>query len=308
MPSSRIVPDLGLTSPSIALSVLVLPAPFGPSRPKISPRRISKLTASTAVLGPYATVRSRTWRIPHLRNGDGGGSAVFGGYRALSARDRLGCQQQRSVLVLLGDDIRACLAASQHLHPLAHRRQGSSSTARSCTAVGTSQRSRIRLGTSLSRWLQAAVSIKVIGVSDTADHRVPRRSAIDRRALRRLEDRRDRRGPARLDSPQVIVTIGVTSDGARLLLRRPGRSEHATAAPWPPAPEAALAVASARWIGRAARGNERSVENAGEGDVEGRVGIDVLCMFDVLRDGGVVAALEDLVDQWCVARSPLPLV
>jgi hypothetical protein len=41
MPSSRIVPDRGLTSPSIALSVLVLPAPFGPSKPKISPRRMS---------------------------------------------------------------------------------------------------------------------------------------------------------------------------------------------------------------------------------------------------------------------------
>jgi hypothetical protein len=76
----------------------------------------------------------------------------------------------------------------------------------------------------------------------------------------------------------------------------------------PLAPEATLSVASARRIGRSGRGSERSVEDAGEGDVEGRVGIDVLCMFDVLRDGGVVAALEDLVDQWRIARSPLPLV
>ena len=52
IPSIRIVPDRGVSSPSIALNVLVLPAPLGPSRPKISPRAISRLSSETATLAP----------------------------------------------------------------------------------------------------------------------------------------------------------------------------------------------------------------------------------------------------------------
>jgi len=43
---------LPLTLRGRALSVLVLPAPFGPRRPKISPRPIRKLTSETALLVP----------------------------------------------------------------------------------------------------------------------------------------------------------------------------------------------------------------------------------------------------------------
>src|SRR5690242_2512174 len=60
MPSTRIDPPAGLTRPSIALSVLVLPAPLGPSSPKISPSLIENDTPSTATLGPYVTRRSET--------------------------------------------------------------------------------------------------------------------------------------------------------------------------------------------------------------------------------------------------------
>src|SRR5215207_7407715 len=42
------VPPLGSNSVQSILIVVVLPAPFGPSNPKISPARISKLTPSTA--------------------------------------------------------------------------------------------------------------------------------------------------------------------------------------------------------------------------------------------------------------------
>ena len=42
------VPASGSRSPMTHSSVVVLPAPFGPSRPKISPSAISKLTPSTA--------------------------------------------------------------------------------------------------------------------------------------------------------------------------------------------------------------------------------------------------------------------
>ena len=46
--------------PVIALKQVVLPAPFGPIRPRISPRWMSKVTSSSAVRPPNLTVRSST--------------------------------------------------------------------------------------------------------------------------------------------------------------------------------------------------------------------------------------------------------
>jgi hypothetical protein len=51
-------PDVGFSSPAIMRSVVVLPAPFGPRKPWISPGRTSKLTPSTAVKRPYCLTRS----------------------------------------------------------------------------------------------------------------------------------------------------------------------------------------------------------------------------------------------------------
>src|SRR5262249_40507931 len=42
-PSTSTVPVVGVTMPQMMLMRVVLPAPFGPSRAKISPRRISRL-------------------------------------------------------------------------------------------------------------------------------------------------------------------------------------------------------------------------------------------------------------------------
>src|ERR1700731_4571729 len=47
-PSALTLPPLGLTIPQMMLMRVVLPAPFGPSRAKISPRRISRLTFFSA--------------------------------------------------------------------------------------------------------------------------------------------------------------------------------------------------------------------------------------------------------------------
>src|SRR5450759_139750 len=41
-------PRVGFSKPSSSLTVVDLPEPFGPSRPKTSPRRTSKSTLSTA--------------------------------------------------------------------------------------------------------------------------------------------------------------------------------------------------------------------------------------------------------------------
>src|SRR5277367_4705269 len=57
-PATNACPPLGgINVVSIRTSV-VLPAPLGPSSPKTSPRRTSKLTLSTAVKAPKRLVRS----------------------------------------------------------------------------------------------------------------------------------------------------------------------------------------------------------------------------------------------------------
>src|SRR3954452_5434717 len=50
-------PDVGLMRPTSIRIVVVLPAPFGPRKPKISPRCSSNETLSTIVLSPMTFVR-----------------------------------------------------------------------------------------------------------------------------------------------------------------------------------------------------------------------------------------------------------
>src|SRR5450755_4791235 len=47
-PKTLMCPFVGFSKPSNSLTVVDLPEPFGPSRPKTSPRRTSKSTLSTA--------------------------------------------------------------------------------------------------------------------------------------------------------------------------------------------------------------------------------------------------------------------
>src|SRR5215469_5589513 len=58
-PNSRMLPPLGLSRPSMRRMSVVLPAPLAPSRPRISPRRTLRLTASTAVNWPKRLVTCR---------------------------------------------------------------------------------------------------------------------------------------------------------------------------------------------------------------------------------------------------------
>src|SRR6266542_2028231 len=51
------------------LMVVVLPAPFGPRRPKISPPRIARLTPPTASRSPNALWRSRASTTVSVRTG-----------------------------------------------------------------------------------------------------------------------------------------------------------------------------------------------------------------------------------------------
>src|SRR5437667_2385142 len=56
-PSTRIRPRSGTTNPSSALSIVLLPAPFGPSSPT-APAANDAVTARSACWPPYATVTS----------------------------------------------------------------------------------------------------------------------------------------------------------------------------------------------------------------------------------------------------------
>src|SRR5262245_50185906 len=59
-PSISTRPAVGLSSPAIIRMVVVLPAPFGPRKPWISPGSTSRLTPSTAVKRPYFLTSSST--------------------------------------------------------------------------------------------------------------------------------------------------------------------------------------------------------------------------------------------------------
>ena len=52
MPNTPIRPDIGLSRVTSIRMVVVLPAPLGPSRPKVSPGSIRRSSWSTAVCEP----------------------------------------------------------------------------------------------------------------------------------------------------------------------------------------------------------------------------------------------------------------
>src|SRR5262249_10946614 len=60
-PATCAVPPLGRARPTRILIVVVLPAPLGPTRPKISPRSTLIVSRSSATCLPYFLVSSRVW-------------------------------------------------------------------------------------------------------------------------------------------------------------------------------------------------------------------------------------------------------
>jgi hypothetical protein len=59
----RTEPDVGAYSPATTLKVVLLPDPFGPIRPRISPSASRKLTFETAAKPPKRLVRPLTSSI-----------------------------------------------------------------------------------------------------------------------------------------------------------------------------------------------------------------------------------------------------
>src|SRR5262249_28565463 len=70
-PSNRTVPDAGLTRPSSAFPMVLLPEPDSPTRPSVWPLSISKLTLSTARNG---------WCRPRLNSTDRRRTLSSGGW------------------------------------------------------------------------------------------------------------------------------------------------------------------------------------------------------------------------------------
>ena len=63
LPNSSASPAVGASKPVSIFIVVVLPQPFEPRKPKISPRSMAKFTRSTAVKSPKRQVRSRATMI-----------------------------------------------------------------------------------------------------------------------------------------------------------------------------------------------------------------------------------------------------
>src|SRR5258708_17795244 len=89
-PLMVIRPLVGLSSRAMMRMVVVLPAPFGPRKPWISPGSTERLTPSTAVKEPYVLTRASTaimasgrlrpamGRAVALGDGEVGGAQVLG--------------------------------------------------------------------------------------------------------------------------------------------------------------------------------------------------------------------------------------
>src|SRR4051812_9279651 len=74
-PPTIALPDVGSSKPHNIRMVVDLPAPLLPRKPKISPRRTSKLTWSTATNWPNRRVSSRTAIAASADNGFGASAA-----------------------------------------------------------------------------------------------------------------------------------------------------------------------------------------------------------------------------------------
>ncbi len=70
-PASAILPEVGRWLPARRSNIVVLPAPFGPTRPTISPARTAKDRPSTAASPPKRFTTAATSRSATESSGSG---------------------------------------------------------------------------------------------------------------------------------------------------------------------------------------------------------------------------------------------
>src|SRR5215469_9183758 len=86
-PPMKAVPAVGRSRPTIILMVVDLPAPFGPRKPKNSPRRTTRLSPLTAVFLPKVLERPQA---AIAASGGGNGRPLCGSGKAAGAGCWLG--------------------------------------------------------------------------------------------------------------------------------------------------------------------------------------------------------------------------
>src|SRR5438876_5485688 len=107
-PNTSMCPRLGYNRPSSILTVVDFPEPFGPSRPKTSPRRTAKSTLSTALaLGrPQKSLKVLVNPLTTTTSGVGCGARVAGGEAFSSSTVIGGENSKRRVLHDRGEPVR----------------------------------------------------------------------------------------------------------------------------------------------------------------------------------------------------------
>src|SRR6266581_8915550 len=86
-PSSQASPALGLSSPSRSLTEVVLPAPLGPRKPKISPRGTVIDRPASATVLPNRFDRSTVWMAgAEAATPTGAAAVIVGAASATPAR------------------------------------------------------------------------------------------------------------------------------------------------------------------------------------------------------------------------------
>src|SRR5207237_5554996 len=114
MPPTKARPLVGMTRVVNMPAVVVFPAPFGPSKPKISPRCTARSSSSTALSPPGYTLVSFSVRM--TTSSAGIGELLFGEVR-VDPRQRAG----EHLDVALGED--AAELAVDLVHDLVELRQ-----------------------------------------------------------------------------------------------------------------------------------------------------------------------------------------
>src|SRR5690606_31290217 len=87
--------SVGPPQPPIVSTIVVLPAPLGPSNPNVSPAATSKLTSSTTVFSPYRLVRHSTLMVVMPAMFARAGASVRQPVRRVRLAERLICVVDR---------------------------------------------------------------------------------------------------------------------------------------------------------------------------------------------------------------------
>src|SRR3954466_15933692 len=112
-PPSETCPASGSIMPQAMRKLVVLPAPFGPKSPTISPGSTSKSTPSTTRRRPYDFTRPRTFKSDKCE------SSVTAGGKSLESR----VESRKLILLLTLDSKLLSLSHQPHIRDIRKQRE-----------------------------------------------------------------------------------------------------------------------------------------------------------------------------------------